>query len=108
MELNDYQEAALKTAIYPEDMGIVYPALGLSGETGEVADKIKKCIRDNDGVFDEAERKAVAKEMGDVLWYLAAWSRDIDISLEEIARMNLEKVMSRQLRGKLHGQGDER
>ncbi|KGI60746.1 MazG nucleotide pyrophosphohydrolase domain protein [Prevotella sp. DNF00663] len=108
MELNDYQEAALKTAIYPEDMGIVYPALGLSGETGEVADKIKKCIRDNDGVFDEAERKAVAKEMGDVLWYLAALSRDIDISLEEIARMNLEKVMSRQLRGKLHGQGDER
>lgn len=108
MELNDYQKAALVTAIYPEDKRIIYPALGMCGEAGEVADKVKKVIRDNDQQFTEEKKLEIAKEVGDVLWYCATLSNDIGFTLEEIAQINIEKLQSRQQRGKLGGNGDNR
>ena len=109
MQANDYQTGALKTAIYP-NMGsnFVYPALGLVGEAGEVADKLKKVIRDNDGVLTDPVRDAVAKELSDVCWYIAVLAYELDYNLEEIMQMNLAKLASRQERGVLSGSGDNR
>ena len=104
MTLDDYQSAAILTAIYPERRRVVYPTLGLVGEAGEVAEKIKKSLR-GDAPFD---REAVALELGDVLWYLAALARDLDYTLNEIATMNLEKLASRKARDTLKGSGDSR
>lgn len=108
MELDDYQKGALETAIYPKENAVVYPTLGLVGEAGEVADKVKKVIRDNEGVFTDEKKKELAKEIGDVLWYIATLSSDLGFTLDEIARMNYEKLHSRKERGKLHGSGDNR
>ncbi len=108
MTLDEYQKQAMSTAIYPTDKAIIYPALGLCGEAGEVAEKIKKTIRDANAVFDIERRKAIALEIGDVLWYAAALARDIDINLDEIAAMNLKKLESRRSRMQLHGEGDDR
>lgn len=105
---NSYQNDAMRTAIYPEDQGIVYTALGLASEAGEVAGKIKKTIRDHGGVFDSTRRDAVAAELSDVLWYVAALSRDLGYSLEAIACMNLAKLEERSRRGTLGGSGDYR
>lgn len=69
MEINEYQKAALTTAVYPEDKRIIYPALGMCGEAGEVADKVKKVIRDNNQQFTDDRKLEIAKEVGDVLWY---------------------------------------
>lgn len=106
MEFNDYQKEALKTAIYP--MSIIYSTLAMNGEAGEVAEKVKKVLRDKDGNFDYLSKEAIAKEVGDVLWYCAAISNDLGYSLEEIAQMNLNKLKSRNERDKLHGSGDDR
>lgn len=108
MEFDDYQQEARKTAIYPQDMKVAYPTIGLAGETGEVAEKVKKCIRDNGGVFDDERRTAVAEELGDVLWYLAAIASDLGCSLDDIARMNIKKLRSRASRAQIHGEGDHR
>lgn len=106
MTLNEYQKLALETAIYPQP--IIYPTLGLTGEAGEVSDKVKKVLRDNDSVFTDEKKLEIAKEVGDVLWYCATLSHDIGFKLEEIAQMNYDKLQSRKLRGKLHGNGDNR
>lgn len=108
MELNQYQAAALTTAVYPEATRIIYPALGMAGEAGEVADKVKKVIRDNEQVFDNDRKTAIAYEVGDVLWYCATMAHDLGYTLEEIAQMNIQKLKSRQSRGKLSGSGDFR
>ena len=116
MELNQYQKLALETAVYPKEFKTIYPALGMSGEAGEVADKVKKVIRDDEKVRDgngalvlsEERREELAKEVGDVLWYVATMSYDLGYSLEEIAVMNYDKLKSRQVRGQLHGSGDNR
>lgn len=117
MELNQYQKAALETAVYPKEFKTVYPALGMNGEAGEVADKVKKVIRDscelvrdNTGaiVLSKEKREELAKEVGDVLWYVATMAYDIGYSLEEIAEMNIRKLASRKERGKLNGEGDNR
>lgn len=108
MTLNDYQKEALKTAVYPEDKRIIYPALGMCGEAGEVADKVKKVIRDNNQCFDDERKEAIALEIGDVLWYCATLARDLNYSLEAIAQMNIYKLRSRAERGKLGGSGDNR
>lgn len=108
MTLNDYQKMALETAVYPKEYKVIYPALGLTGEAGEVADKVKKIIRDNGGNLSEEKRKAIALENSDVLWYVAVLAHDLGYSLEEIAQMNYEKLKSRQQRGKLGGEGDNR
>ncbi len=108
MEMNEYQQAALQTAVYPQEMKIVYPLIGITGETGEVAEKIKKVIRDNNAVFSDDDRREIAKEIGDILWYISSLSSDIGYSLDEIAAMNIDKITSRNERGKIHGEGDNR
>ena len=99
----EYQNKAVSFAIYPATHKVLYPTLGLCGEAGEVADKVKKQVRD--GVFNRHE---VAKELGDVLWYLANLANDIGYNLDEIADMNIEKLTSRQDRNKIKGSGDNR
>ena len=108
MTLNEYQQHALETAIYPDDQRIVYPTLGLTGEAGEVADKVKKVIRDNSQQFTEERRLEIAKEIGDVLWYCATLSRDLGFELDDVARWNVEELRSRKQRDLLHGSGDNR
>jgi NTP pyrophosphatase (non-canonical NTP hydrolase) len=105
MTFEDYQKAARSTAIYPQEYGMAYVALGLTGEAGEVADKIKKIYRDTDHVW---HAKDIAKELGDVLWYLANAAHEFGYTLEDIAKMNAEKLSSRAERGVLQGSGDER
>lgn len=108
MTLNEYQSAALKTAVYPEHMRIVYPALGLNGEAGEVADKVKKVYRDFGGSFSPERRKEIAMELGDVLWYVAVMAHDIGFSLNDIGTLNNIKLESRAQRGMISGNGDNR
>lgn len=108
MTINEYQEGALRTAIYPESRCIIYPTLGLTGEAGEVADKVKKVIRDNNDEFTDERKQQIALELGDVMWYAATLAHDLGYSLDEICQMNLDKLASRMQRNKLHGSGDER
>jgi NTP pyrophosphatase (non-canonical NTP hydrolase) len=108
MTVNEYQQAALTTAIYPEDKRIIYPTLGMTGEAGEVADKVKKVIRDNGQVFTDEKKREIAKEIGDVMWYCATLANDLGYSLEEIADMNIQKLQSRKQRGMIGGSGDNR
>ncbi len=108
MNLNEYQEAALMTAVYPEDKRIIYPALGMCGEAGEVADKVKKVIRDNNQDFTADKKLDIALEVGDVLWYCATMAHDLGFTLEQIAQLNIRKLVSRKERGMLGGSGDNR
>ena len=109
MELNDYQRESRKTALYP-DVGSnpIYPTLGLVGEAGEVADKVKKILRDKKGVFDEQSKDAIKFELGDVLWYISQLSSELGYELDEIANSNLQKLNSRKMRGQIQGSGDNR
>ncbi|MBR5850619.1 MAG: nucleoside triphosphate pyrophosphohydrolase family protein [Alistipes sp.] len=108
MTLNEYQEHALETAIYPADSRIIYPTLGLTGEAGEVADKVKKVIRDANKEFTPEIKAELMKEIGDVLWYCATLSHDLGYSLDEVAQTNVDKLRSRMNRNKLTGSGDNR
>ena len=103
--IDEYQTAA----VYPKSAAIVYPTLGLTGEAGEVADKVKKVIRDKNGDFDNEDiRKEIAKELSDVMWYAATLAHDLGYSLTDICQLNIQKLQSRKLRGVLHGSGDNR
>lgn len=107
--LDDYQKASRSTwNLVHTDHPIVYPTLGLANEAGEVAGKIKKIFRDKAGVIGEAEREALKQELGDVLWYLSQICTELDLTLEEVAGANIEKLASRQARGTLRGDGDVR
>ena len=113
MEFDDYQKKAAKYDLFEpssdyKSVGFIEKVLGLTGEAGETTDKIKKVIRDKDGVISEDDKKAIAKELGDVLWYTAAIARYLDMDLSEVASGNLEKLESRYQRNLLHGEGDER
>ncbi len=108
VELSEYQRLARRTAEYPREAWLIYPALGLAGEAGEVAEHVKKAIRDDGGTVSDERRAALAKELGDVLWYLAGLASELGLDLDEIAEGNLEKLLSRQRRGVLSGSGDER
>ena len=108
MNMQDYQTQASKTAIYPDCEIVVYPALGLVSEAGEVAGIVKKVLRDNNGSFDPVQREKIAEEVGDVLWYIAALCTDLDIGMETIAQRNLDKLNSRMARGVISGSGDHR
>lgn len=108
MDFKSYQRAAIRTAIYAERHRVIYPALGLASEAGEVAGKIKKVLRDQDGDFDAAPLDALRDELGDVLWYLATLASDLGLSLDEIAERNLDKLASRAGRNRIGGAGDRR
>lgn len=108
MTFNEYEEVAMKTKIYGSGSAVIYPALGLGNEAGEVQGKIKKVLRDNNGCFTQESFKAIADEIGDVLWYCAALADDIGYSLETIAFMNIHKLTSRRERGVIKGSGDNR
>lgn len=122
MNFNEYQEKAASTAIYPDKYRIIYPALGLAGETGETCEKIKKLIRDHDfdpeiylycnidGLekFWEEKRTEVKKEIGDIIWYVANLAKDFGLKLDDIAQENIEKLRDRKNRGVLNGSGDNR
>lgn len=106
---NDYQEQSRKTwNLIHTDHPIVYPTLGLTNEAGELAGKVKKIFRDKGGAISEEDRQALKKELGDVLWYLAQICTELDLSLEEVAAANLEKLFSRLERDTIRGDGDER
>lgn len=106
MNLDDYQERAVQTAIYKGK--IVYPVLGLASEAGEVAGKLKKILRDNNGTYTDQNLRALADELGDVLWYVAAVAKDLGYTLDTIAQNNLDKLRERQERNVLQGSGDNR
>jgi NTP pyrophosphatase (non-canonical NTP hydrolase) len=109
MELSEYQKKALTTALYPnQGNNPYYPALGLGGEIGEVLNKVKKIMRDHDGMITDEYREILKKELGDVLWYLGALATELDLNLDDIAQANLEKLFSRMERGVLSGDGDNR
>lgn len=110
--MNEYQADAAQFALY--NWKVIYPALGLSNEAGEVLGKIKKLIRDQEVTFgpdqkvSDKDRAAIADELGDVLWYIAALARDLNITMNELAHINVEKLKSRQKRGVIKGSGDNR
>ena len=110
MNLNDYQAQALTTAASTGDefKDLLHWVLGINGEAGEVAEKLKKIIRDKDSVISEEDRQELSKEVGDVLWYLAVFANQLGVPLEDIAQANLEKLQSRKQRGVIGGSGDNR
>lgn len=108
MKLDEYQQTALSTAICPHDRDIPYLALALCGEAGELANKVKKVIRDQGGAFYSPAIRELGMELGDILWYTAVLADKLDYKLSEIARNNNKKISGRLERGTLHGSGDER
>ena len=110
---NDYAEETDRTAIYPDANegnfeALAYVGLGLSGEAGEIANQIKKIIRDDDGEVTPERLAYITKEIGDVLWYTARLCRELELDMDEIAENNIEKLLNRQKRGVLQGSGDNR
>jgi NTP pyrophosphatase (non-canonical NTP hydrolase) len=108
MNFSAYQESAHRTAVYPSDVAALYTTLGLVGEAGEIANKVKKAIRDDGGQMSAARRAAVLDELGDVLWYAAELCTALNADLGEVAAANIAKLADRQARGALHGDGDKR
>jgi len=109
MTFKEYQKLSRETAIYPDlNKNFIYPTLGLAGETGEVVENIKKIVRDKNKLIDKKTKSELSKELGDVLWYLSQLAAELNISLDEIAVKNIEKLQSRKKRGALHGKGNNR
>ena len=107
-DLDMYQQVAKTTAIYPREQAIIYPTLGLTGEAGEVANKVKKIIRDGSNSKDEKLVSEIKAEIGDCLWYIAVLADDFNIKLSDIASANLEKLATRKKNNTIHGSGDNR
>ena len=109
MDFNTYQKNARLTAQYPNlGSNYIYPTLGLVGEAGEVAEKVKKVIRDKKGIFDDESKNSLKKELGDVLWYLSNLCNEFNFSFEEVALQNLEKLKLRASKGNISGSGYDR
>lgn len=113
LEFGEYQRKAADTAIYPGSgtgsaVALSYVTLGLTGEAGEIANKVKKIMRDDEGIVTDAKRLAIAAELGDVLWYLSQLARELGVSLADLADENLSKLAGRKLAGRLKGEGDLR
>jgi NTP pyrophosphatase (non-canonical NTP hydrolase) len=110
MDFKEYQKLAHRTSINPLVGGVnyVYPTLGLTGESGELANKIKKIFRDDKGILTAARKEDVKHELGDMLWYIAEICTCMDISLDEIADANIKMLASRLERNKISGSGDNR
>jgi len=122
MEFKDYQKLASQTAIYldkfkmiyerlPEPvmkyLGLSYTANGL-GEVGEIQGKVKKILRDQAGNITDANREDLKKELGDVMWYVAAMCTELGLSMDDVAQANIDKLFDRKLRNKITGSGDNR
>ena len=107
-DLDMYQKVALTTAIYPREQAIIYPTLGLTGEAGEVANKVKKIIRDGSDKNDDSLVSEIKSEIGDCLWYIAVLADDIGCKLSDIANTNLIKLANRKEKGTIRGSGDKR
>ena len=109
MDMKTYQIEARKTAQYPEfGNRLIYPTLGLTGEAGEVSEKVKKLVRDKNGEITEEFVESIKKELGDVLWYVANLAWELDLSLADVAAANIEKLRSRKERNVITGSGDNR
>lgn len=111
MNFEDYQRKAQARAVYPDagkGTNLYYPTLGLCGEAGEVAEKIKKILRDKEGIVSAEAVTAIVKELGDVLWYIAALCTELGVNMEEVAERNIQKLNARHEKGTLHGSGDDR
>lgn len=109
MTFNDYQQQSRKTAVYPDPgKNFIYPTLGLVSEAGEIAGKIKKVMRDDQGLINDEKKQDLKKELGDVLWYVAQLATELEFNLDEIAQDNLTKLFSRMERNVLQGSGDNR
>lgn len=113
MKFDEYQEKAAKYDLSEattdlKAVGFIEKVLGLTGEAGETADKIKKILRDKDGVVSPGDRELIVKELGDTLWYVASIARYLKVPLSDVASGNIRKLESRWQRDKLHGEGDER
>ena len=109
MDFKTYQKKARETAQYPSlGSNYIYPTLGLVGEAGEIAEKVKKVIRDKNGFFDEDSKNAIKKELGDVLWYISTLCTEFNFNMEDVALENLEKLKLRSQKGTLSGSGDNR
>ena len=109
MNFDDYQRIAHKTAVFPKlGKSFVYPTLGLAGEAGEVSEKVKKIFRDKKGRLSKETREEIKKELGDVLWYLSQIAYEMKISFQDIAKSNIQKLSSRNKRGTIRGDGDNR
>lgn len=108
MNFNEYQAETDKTAIYPDSRAIEYLVLGLASEAGEVAGKLKKIIRDREGVIGAHEANVICDEIGDVLWYISQIALELNVSLQEVAEKNIAKLQSRKERGVIGGSGDNR
>ena len=111
MDFNEYQKFASRTAVWEgkqKEFPLAYVALGLAGESGELIEKIKKVIRNENGDMSEEKRQAIKLEIGDVLWYLSQISRLCDIPFQEAAEGNIKKLADRQARGVIKGEGDTR
>ena len=107
-DLDLYQQVAKQTAIYPREQAIIYPTLGLTGEAGEVANKVKKIIRDDGNKINEGLVQEISAEIGDCLWYISVLADDIGFKLSDIANINLEKLANRKKNGTIRGSGDNR
>jgi len=111
MTFNNYQANAGRTAFYPRDLagdGLYYTTLGLVGEAGEIANKVKKIMRDNNGKLSKQAKADIYDELGDVLWYCASLADELGVNLEDVAGSNLIKLADRLKRGKIKGSGDKR
>ena len=111
MTFNNYQTNASRTAFYPrkfKNQGLYYTTLGLVGEAGEIANKVKKIMRDNDGKLEKQAKADIFDELGDVLWYCATLADELGVNLKDVARCNLIKLQDRMNRGKIKGSGDKR
>lgn len=108
MTIDDYQIAAMKTAQYGAGTKVNYPILGLLGEAGELANKYKKVLRDDNGVITETKKEDLIMELSDVLWYCAAIASDLEVGLDMVCQKNLTKLKDRRERGVIQGSGDNR
>ncbi len=108
LTFDDYQKFAKTTAIYDKAWKLIYPSLGIAEEAGEVAGKVKKMLRDDDGVLTPERHAMIVKELGDVLWYAAAIASDLDVNLSDVAQVNMNKLSARKAQDQIKGDGDDR
>jgi NTP pyrophosphatase (non-canonical NTP hydrolase) len=111
MQFNEYQKFTATTAVYPgkgETMGLVYAIMGAGGEGGELLNKMKKVLRDDNGVVSEEVKKKLADETSDMCWYIAQIFTELGISFEDAIQANIQKLTSRLERGVIQGSGDNR